>query len=273
VSRAWALVLAVLVAAVAAYGGYRLYRRSLPPPPAVVLHDADLERALGMPAGERWQRALFGRREVVGPKLIALTFDDGPYPVETAELLAVLQAQHVRATFFLIGRDAEQYPGLVRAIAAAGNEIGDHTQTHPNLDTLDDAGVTAELRAGAATLARIADQPSIHRLFRPPHGRYRRATLRAAQAAGFDTILWTDDPGDWRNVPAAELAAHVARFATSPEILLLHNGRDATIAMLPETIDRFRRAGYTFVTVGELLGQATPDQLDRAARTPLGAGR
>jgi len=179
----------------------------------------------------------------------------------------------VRATFFLIGRDAEQYPGLVRAISAGGHEIGDHTQTHPDLDQLDDAAVTAELRSGAATLARIADQPTIHRFFRPPHGRYTRATLRAAQAAGFDTILWTDDPGDWRNVPASELAAHVARFATSPEILLLHNGRDATMTMLPGVVERFRQAGYTFVTVGELLGRVSAEQLDRAARTPLPAAR
>ncbi len=161
----------------------------------------------------------------------------------------------------------------MRAIAAGGHEIGDHTQTHPDLDQLDDAAVTAELRAGAATLARIADQPAIHRFFRPPHGRYRRATLQAAQAAGFDTILWTDDPGDWRNVPATTLAAHVARFATSPEILLLHNGREATIAMLPGVVERFRLAGYTFVTVGELLGRVSAEQLDRAARTPLPAAR
>jgi peptidoglycan-N-acetylglucosamine deacetylase len=271
--RFWAPVIGLVVFAGVAYGAYRLYLRSLPPPPAVVLHDADLDRALGLPAGERLQRVLLGRRGVAGPKLVALTFDDGPYPVATPELLAILDAVHVRATFFLIGRDAEQYPGLVRAIAAAGHELGDHTQTHPDLDRLSDAAVTSELRAGAATLARIADQPTIHRLFRPPHGRYTRATLRAAQAAGFDTILWTDDPGDWRNVPAADLAAHVARFATSPEILLLHNGRDATMAMLHGVVERYRRAGYTFVTVGELLGRVTPEQLDRAARTPLPAAR
>ncbi len=270
--RGWAVALAVVLAAVLAYGGDRLYRRSLPPPPVIVPRDAGVDAALGMPAGERFRRAFFGSRGIAGPKLIALTFDDGPYPVASAELLAVLAAAHVHATFFLIGRDAEQYPGVVRAIAAAGNEIADHTQTHPNLTALDAAGVRAELQTGAATLARIADQPSVHRLFRPPHGRYDRTTLTAAQAAGFDTILWTDDPGDWRNVPPAALLAHVTRFATAPEILLLHSGRDATIAMLPALIERFRQAGYTFVTVGELLGRATPEQLRRAARVPLPGG-
>src|ERR1019366_9319540 len=97
-------------------------------------------------------RAADGR--VAGPKLIALTFDDGPYPVDTPMLLAVLRAARVPATFFLIGRDAEQYPGLVRAIAAGGHEIANHTETHPDLTKLAPPAVPAELAAGAATLTR-----------------------------------------------------------------------------------------------------------------------
>lgn len=267
--RAWQTIAAAAIAVALLFIGYRLFRRSLPPPPVVVLHDADLGRALGAPPGDRLRRAFFGRETVAGPKLIALTFDDGPYPVETAKLLAVLREQQVAATFFLIGRDAEQYPGLVRAIAAGGHEIADHTETHPSLDRLDAAKVTAELQAGAATLGRFTADPAVHRLFRPPHGRYNEGTLRAAQQAGFDTILWTDDPGDWRNIAPAAIADHIARFATSPEILLLHNGRGTTTDLIPDVVGAFRRAGYTFVTVGELMKRVTPEQLDRAARTPL----
>jgi len=204
-----------------------------------------------------------------GPKLIALTFDDGPYPVDTPMLLAVLRSLHVPATFFLIGRDAEQYPGLVRAIAAAGNEIANHTETHPDLATLAPPAVTAELAAGAGTLSRFVRDPAIRTAFRPPHGRFRMATLAAAQQAGYDTILWTDDPGDWRSVSRAALGAHIARFATSPEILLLHNGRPETTAMLPAAVGRFRRAGYTFVTVTDLVRRLGPGPLNHAARTPL----
>jgi peptidoglycan/xylan/chitin deacetylase (PgdA/CDA1 family) len=255
-----------------AYGGYRAYRRSLPPPPAVVMRDADLRALLAPPFGSRVRHALLGRSadgRVAGPKLIALTFDDGPYPVDTPQLLATLRAAGVRATFFLIGRDAEQYPGLVRAIAAGGHEIANHTQTHPNLAALDDAGVTAELTNGAATLLRYAREPTIEHEFRPPHGSFREATLAAAQRAGYDTILWTDDPGDWRNVSQASLAGHIARYATSPEIVLLHNGRPVTVALLPGMIGRFRAAGYTFVTVAELVGRLGPGPLNHAARTPL----
>jgi peptidoglycan/xylan/chitin deacetylase (PgdA/CDA1 family) len=241
---ALAIVLAVL-----AYGGRRVYLRSLPPPPAVVMHDAD------------------GR--VAGPKLIALTFDDGPYPVDTPVLLATLRAIGVPATFFLIGRDAEQFPGLVRAIAAGGHEIADHTETHPNLAALDDPAVDAEIKVGAATLRRLVVDPAIDREFRPPHGRFRLATLQTAQRAGYDTILWTDDPGDWRNVSRSVLAAHIARYASSPEILLLHSGRPETVALLPGIVQRFRAAGYRFVTVSALLAQTGPGPLNHAARTPL----
>jgi peptidoglycan/xylan/chitin deacetylase (PgdA/CDA1 family) len=254
------------------YGGNRVYRRSLPPLPAVVLHDADLAPLLASSFGARIRHALLGSAadgRVAGPKLIALTFDDGPYPVDTPVLLAVLRDARVPATFFLIGRDAEQYPGLVRAIAAAGHEIANHTETHPDLAALDGPAVVAELAAGAATLDRYVHDPAVRTEFRPPHGRFRQSTLVAAQGAGYDTILWTDDPGDWRNVSRTVLAAHIARFATSPEILLLHSGRPETVALLPGIIRRFRAAGYTFVTVADLVRRLGPGPLNHAARTPL----
>jgi peptidoglycan/xylan/chitin deacetylase (PgdA/CDA1 family) len=272
VKSVYAVAIAVIVALGLAYAGNRIYRRSLPPLPAVVMHDAQLAPLVAPSFGARVRHAFLGSaadRRTAGPKLIALTFDDGPYPVDTPMLLATLRAAQIPATFFLIGRDAEQYPGLVRAIAAAGHEIANHTETHPDLAKLAPPAVTAELAAGAATLTRFANDPAIHREFRPPHGRFREATLAAAQTAGYDTILWTDDPGDWRSVSRVALAAHIARFATSPEILLLHNGRPETTALLPGVVQRFRRAGYTFVTVSDLVRRLGPGPLNHAARTPL----
>ncbi len=267
------MLVAIAVAIVAlAYAGERLYRRSLPAPPAVVLRDADVTALLTPPLADRIRHAFLGTAaegRVAGPKLIALTFDDGPYPVDTPYLLAALHALHVPGTFFLIGRDARQYPGLVRAIAAGGNEIANHTETHPDLDRLSPDKVRAELAAGAATLGGLTADPAIHAYFRPPHGRFTAATLVAAQQAGYDTILWTDDPGDWRNVPSAQLAGHILAHATQPEILLLHNGRPETVALLDRVVERFRGAGYTFVTVGEMLRRVPADAINRASRTPL----
>jgi len=272
VKRLVALAAIVLVALAASYAGYRVVRRSLPPLPAVVMHDADIDALVAPPLGARVRRAVFGSavdHRVAGPKLIALTFDDGPYPVDTPALLAALHDARVPATFFLIARDAEQYPGIVREIAAQGNEIANHTETHPNLDYLDDPAVARELAEAATHLGAMVADPAVHTYFRPPHGRFRAATLAVAQRAGYDTILWTDDPGDWRDIGPATIVAHVARFATSPEILLLHNGRRPTVAALPDIVARYRAAGYAFVTVGEMLRRVTPDQLNRAARTPL----
>ena len=203
------------------------------------------------------------------PKLIALSFDDGPYPVTTPLLLQRLHDLDVPATFFLIGRDAEQFPDLARAIAAGGHEIADHTLTHPSLDQLDDPAVLAELRGGTDSLERIAPQPSERTAFRPPHGRYTDATIRVAQAAGYATVLWSDDPGDWRNVSAATLEDHLLERATVPEIVLLHSGRPATIAALGPLVKAFRAAGYQFVTVGTLLREVPAASINRPARVPV----
>lgn len=236
-----------------------------------MLRDADAEALLRPSLGARLGALFGGARAPVAsrPRLIALTFDDGPYPVTTPLLLQRLRDLHVPATFFLIGRDAEQFPDLAREIAAGGHEIADHTLTHPDLDVLDDAGVIAELRGGADSLERIAPDPAERTSFRPPHGRYTDATIRAAQSAGYATILWNDDPGDWRAVPASALQEHLLDRATAPEIVLLHSGRPATIAALDPVVSAFRAAGYEFVTVATLLRRTSAEEINRPAKFPL----
>jgi len=268
----------VLVLALGGYAGWRLWLKSSDLLRRVVVLRGDDVRAAAEPSlGDRVRVLLAGRPAAPAgssnsPRLIALTFDDGPYPVVTPLLLQTLSDLRVPATFFLIGRDAEQFPDLARAIAAGGHEIADHTLTHPDLDRLGDAAVVRELRDGAAALERIAPDPAERRLFRPPHGRYTAATLRAAQSAGYDTILWSDDPGDWRAVPADALREHVLARTTAPEILLLHSGRQATVAMLPQVVAAFRKAGYRFVTVGSLLRATAPEQINLPQRVPLMSG-
>ncbi len=256
------------------YGGYRLYRRTdALGAPAIVTPQMDVHRLLSPSLAVRWERLIHGNAPPAGPrpKLVALTFDDGPYPVDTPLLLDVLDDLHVPATFFLIGRDGQQYPELVRRIAADGYEIADHTLTHPDLDRLDDTAVRQEIDAGAAQLGKVVADPALRTLMRPPHGRYREATLRVAQTAGYDVVLWTDDPGDWRQVSAGALQQHIFAHATAPEILLLHSGRPATVEMLPAVVGRFRAAGYTFVTVGNLLHAVSPDQLNHPRKLRLDA--
>jgi peptidoglycan/xylan/chitin deacetylase (PgdA/CDA1 family) len=271
--RALAVAAIVLVAVVAlGYAARRLWLKSDDLlRPVVVLRGADAAALVQPSLGARVEAVLGKTRGPggPGPRLVALTFDDGPYPVVTPLLLQTLRDLRVPATFFLIGRDAEQFPDLARAIAAGGHEIADHTLTHPDLDRLGDAAVARELRDGAAALERIAPDPAERRLFRPPHGRYTLATIRAAQGAGFDTVLWNDDPGDWRAVTPEALRDHLLRHATVPEVVLLHSGRPETVAALPEVVGAFRRAGYRFVTAGALLREVPAGRLNRAVKAPL----
>ncbi len=262
------LVLAFLVG-VGVFSAHLYKKSTVLGEPALVRKSTDIHRATSPAIDARIGRLLDdrsspGRNERA--KYIALTFDDGPYPVDTPLLLDELAALHVPATFFLIGRDAQAWPDLTRRIEAGGNEIGNHTMTHPNMDQLPPEGVRRELAGGAATLAGLVHDPAITTMFRPPHGRFTEETLVTARAAGYDTILWTDDPGDWRPVPPSQIAEHILKHATAPEVLLLHNGRQATMAMLPTIVDRFRKAGYTFLTVGQIEARVASVDLNRPAK-------
>jgi peptidoglycan/xylan/chitin deacetylase (PgdA/CDA1 family) len=267
------LVAALIVAAVLAYLSYRLLLRESNYQPAVVTPQMQVSALVGNSLAARLRRAYAQRvtyaRRTDRPRLIALTFDDGPYPVFTPLLLTELRALHVPATFFLIGRDARQWPGLAQRIAAAGDEVCDHTQTHPDLDRESAPQVRAELLNGANSLYALTRDPSVRWCFRPPHGRYTAATLRTAQSIGYTTVLWTDDSGDWRSVTPRVLAQHLEAHATAPEIVLLHSGKLATVQMLPQVVPRFRAAGYRFVTVRTLLGVVSAVDLNYPARRSL----
>lgn len=268
----WFAVALVLIAAIS-YAGYRLWAHERMVQPAIVTPHMDAQQAISPSLTAHIKRLInehvtYGNR-ARRPRLIALTFDDGPYPIFTPLLLDQLQRLHVHATFFLIGRDAEQWPALAQRIEADGNEIADHTYTHPNLDQETPEQVREEILRGRDVLYALVHDPSVLSEFRPPHGRYTVATVQTAQRLGYQTILWTDDSGDWRSVTPASLKAHLEHYATAPEIVLLHSGRLATIQMLPDVVARFEAAGYRFVTVRELLAKATPTELNHPAKHPV----
>ncbi len=266
-------VVTLIAAALLAFGIWRVFLHAGNlVKPALITPQMDAHAALSPDLGARVDRLLNERKEAARkgrPKLIALTFDDGPYPIFTPLLLDQLKKLHVHATFFLIGRDAQQWPELTARIHADGNEIGDHTFSHPDLDKETDAQVRAELVKGRETLLALAPDPSERTLMRPPHGRYTEATVRVAQSMGYQVVLWTDDSGDWRTLTVDEIRNHLLEHATAPDMVLLHSGKLATIQALPEVVARFRAAGYTFVTAGQLIRMTTPEELNHPSRKPV----
>jgi peptidoglycan-N-acetylglucosamine deacetylase len=248
--------IAFVVAAGLVYGGWRAIVHQSNIAPAIVAPETNVHLEFsGTPVARLYRvtHDLSTGDRSKRPRLIALTFDDGPYPVFTPMLLDVLHDLHVPATFFLIGQDAQQWPEITRRIESDGNEIGDHTYTHPNLDQETGDEVRKEIVDGGDALWTLTHDPAARTLMRPPHGRYTERTLQTAQRLGYSVVLWTDDSGDWRTVTVAQLQHHLLAYATAPEIVLLHSGKLATIEALPYVVERFKRAGYRFVTVGAML--------------------
>jgi peptidoglycan-N-acetylglucosamine deacetylase len=262
-------ILAVVLVAGLVYGSWRAFVRTSNLIPAIVTPQTNVRMEFSGDPIARLYRVtyqLIPGGHSTRPRLIALTFDDGPYPVFTPMLLDVLHDLRVPATFFLIGADAQQWPELTRRIEADGNEIADHTYSHPNLDQEDAAEVRKEILEGGDALWPLTHDPAVRTLMRPPHGRYTERTLQIAQSLGYSVVLWTDDGGDWRTVTVPQLQRHLLEHATAPEIVLLHSGKLATIEALPYVVERFKQAGYRFVTVGELLKLVQSGELNHPLR-------
>ena len=184
---------------------------------------------------------------------IALTFDDGPGPY-TPQVLAILQREHVPATFFEVGILERYFNASTTAIAADGDAIGDHTEVHAPMSRLSPAKQRAQLLEQASAIERYG--ASFPRLFRPPYGLWNSATLALLHRYRMLMVLWTVDTSDYRRpgVPAIlDAAVHGARPGA---IILLHDAggdRSQTVAALPKIISALRRRHYQLVTVPRLL--------------------
>ncbi len=189
-------------------------------------------------------------------KKIALTFDDGPHPYKTTEILDILDKYGVKATFFIIGENAEYYPEIVAEEAARGHELANHSYSHAKLSTLTEAGIRAEIeRADTAIKNAAGITPA---LFRPPEGAYSENVVKTARELGKNTILWTVDTLDWAKAPASAIVENVKKSVTSGSIILFHDYtiKDTHTAEALEIIIPYLQAqGYEFVTVSSLVGE------------------
>lgn len=187
--------------------------------------------------------------------LCAITFDDGPSR-NTPQLLSLLDQYGIPATFFLLGKQAELHPDLVRRIVAEGHEVGNHSFSHPNLRLLPPERKIEEIRRTDAILRSLGAAPLF---LRPPYGAFDGHTVEAADALGLSVVLWSVDSRDWRRLPADYAKLRNTRgYAYAPGMLrgvfLFHDTHKSTVEDLPRIIRELRAGGcQRFVTVSEYL--------------------
>ena len=214
----------------------------------------------------RNQWLVTNRSRVDGANCIALTFDDGPDPVDTPKLLDLLREKRVKATFFVVGKRADQHPEIVRRAWAEGHLIANHTWSHRNLFCfLTPSRLRTEIERGTESVRRICGfRP---RLFRSPVG-LRHALLGSyLKDAGLEYISWTIRTRDTLTSNPGVIAERILSQTAGGDIILLHDrlprGTHVMLEALPRVIDELRARGFEFVLAGprEDVGAGAPELL------------
>lgn len=187
------------------------------------------------------------------PIKFALTFDDGPSPQYTPQVLALLDKFEAHGTFFMVGTNVSQYPKLLQQVAAKGNEIAAHTMTHPDPDYLSDSELDYEITASVTVLRETSDQP-VH-YFRPPYGAHNYIYRKKAPELDVKIVCWTVDPRDWSGINSDLIAERVLDNLEPGCIVLLHDGggnRQETVDALEIILREANARGYNSVTLSNL---------------------
>ncbi|MBO1060464.1 MAG: polysaccharide deacetylase family protein [Aphanizomenon flos-aquae CP01] len=186
-------------------------------------------------------------------KVIALTFDDGPWPNTTAKVLDILKKNRIKSTFFVVGQNVKNYPDLTKQIVADGHVIANHTWHHWYHHMNAQAAAYEVANTGDIIYQTTGVRT---RLFRPPGGIMNNGVAAYAKNNKYAVIMWSADSMDYSRPAVPRLMNNIFREAKPGGIVLMHDGggdRSHTVKALPEIISRFRKQGYEFVTVPELL--------------------
>jgi peptidoglycan-N-acetylglucosamine deacetylase len=197
---------------------------------------------------------------------VALTFDDGPNPPYTSQVLAILQHYGLHATFFCVGSQVAAYPDLARQEIADGHTIGNHTWSHPFLTSLSDAQIKSELTTTGDIIEEATGIRPIY--FRPPYGAFNARVLTQANQLGLTTFIWSDDSLDWVGGSPTNITHLVLSTVTDGAIILMHDGggnRSRTVAALPNVIDGLLARHFGIVTLDQLI----IDNALQVAPTPI----
>jgi peptidoglycan/xylan/chitin deacetylase (PgdA/CDA1 family) len=193
---------------------------------------------------------------VDGP-YIAMTFDDGPSPETTPRLLDILKQRNIKATFFMIGQNAERNPAIVKRILAEGHEIGNHSWTHPQLSKLSDDRVTEEINKTQNAIKDASGYTPV--ILRPPYGAITaRQKEWIEKQFGLSVIIWSVDPFDWKRPGASVIEQRILAGARPGAIVLSHDIHKQTVDAMPATLDALAAKGFKFVTVSQLIAMNKP---------------
>ncbi len=181
-------------------------------------------------------------------KKIALTFDDGPHPYYTQQLLKGLKERNVKATFFITGQNVEAYPEIVKEIYMDGHLIGNHTYSHLQLNRQNTESFKQELIKTNEVIKEVTGEDTIY--VRPPYGSWNK---EFEQELNMFPVLWTIDPLDWCSSDVSCIVNTVCAKAGENDIILMHDQYKTTVTAALEIVDELLAEGYEFVTVDELL--------------------
>ena len=184
-----------------------------------------------------------------GPRVIALTIDDGPSPVYTPQILRLLERYKITASFSMIGINVVSYPGVAREVAAAGHMIVNHTWTHQNLRFLSSAGVRDQMDYATDAIHRATGR--LPHMFRAPYGVWSPTVLQWCEQTRMTPLDWSVDPRDWSRPGTGAIIRNIMRNTRSGSIILEHDGggnRSQTVAALRVVLPRLLAAGFRFTT-------------------------
>jgi peptidoglycan/xylan/chitin deacetylase (PgdA/CDA1 family) len=186
---------------------------------------------------------------------IALTFDDGPHPRYTDEILEILDEYGIKATFFVIGINARYYPETLESVIAKGHEIGNHTYSHPHVSEINSESIRLEIESCEEMIHSLSDYRT--KLFRPPEGMVDGDVKSVLKKLDYKVILWDIDTRDWAHTSPEDICENVVNKVNSGDIILMHDYigyNSPTPAALRLFIPKLLEKGYRFVVVSELIG-------------------
>lgn len=192
-------------------------------------------------------------------KVVALTYDDGPNPPYTNQLIGILERNQIKATFFVVGNIIEKHPATVRLVISKGHELGNHSYSHQKMTSENPSFIRSEIEKTDQLLRQLGVKEEIH--FRAPYGRKFLVLPYLLAKMNKKNILWNVNPNDYKALNSEVIENYVLEHVSPGSIILLHDGggdRSRTVTATESLIKKLAEKGYTFKTVSELMHVNAP---------------